>query len=89
MEFQIPDKRSTKPEDYDKLNRRGRMKQSWTDGVEEQNNPTITLEDGLTWGSIGKLFGYLFGSEDESFQEELWEKMLTQFKRTERGNPLN
>jgi len=86
--FDIPDKRSTNPEDYEHFHRRGRMKQSWEMGVEQQEKQRVSFENGLTWGSIGQLFGYLFGTVDKDFQDELYEKLLTQYKLTDRGERL-
>ena len=53
--YNIPDKRSNDPKDYQDLHRRGRLKQSWRIGVEKQTDgkQLISFEDGLTWGSIG------------------------------------
>lgn len=80
--FEIPDKRSTDPEDYIRKNRRGRMKQSWRIGVESRTreSPGVSFEEGLTWGSIGQILGYLFGEVDAAEQNELYEKMLEQFE---------
>ena len=85
--IEIPDRRSTNPQDYDSFARRGRMKQSWQIGIERQRDgkETITFEDGLTWGSIGQVFGYLLGEVDEQFQDELYELMLKEYKQTDRG----
>jgi hypothetical protein len=87
-QFDIPDKRSTDPKDYEHLYRRGRMKKSWELGVQQQERQMVSFMDGLTWGSIGQLLGYLFGKVDEEFQDELYERLENQYKLTDRGKRL-
>jgi hypothetical protein len=88
--IQVPDIRSTAREDYDHYHRRGRMKNSWTNGIAQQTDGEegLFLRDGLSWGSIGQILGYLLGEVDEDFQDDLYERMLDQFKLTDRGAPL-
>ncbi len=88
--IEIPDIRSTAREDYDHYHRRGRMKQSWALGIEQQTSGSegLSIGDGLSWGSIGQILGYLLGEVDEDFQDELYERMFDQFKLTDRGEPL-
>lgn len=90
-EFKIPDVRSDDPEDYKHLRRRKRMKDSWKIGIKRQTDgkEEIPFEDGLTWGSIGQIFGYLLGEVDESFQDKLYDQLLEQYKQTDHGKPLN
>jgi len=87
-EFEIPDKRSTAPEDYEHFHRRGRMKQSWHLGVEQQEEQNVSFDQGITWGGIGQILGYLFGPVDEDFQDKMYERMLNQYKLTNRGERL-
>ena len=92
----IPDKRSTEPEDYEQNYRLGRLKNSWHKGAERQTDgaETILVEEGLTWGSIGQILGYLFGEVDDSgevntaFQEKLYHLMVQKYAQTDRGKPL-
>lgn len=88
--FDIPDKRSNDPKDYQKSVRLGQMKRSWHLGVQRQKDgrATISFADGLTWGSIGQILGYLFGETDDAFKNELYEKMLAQFSQTDHGQLL-
>jgi len=88
--IEIPDIRSTSPEDYDHKLRRGRLKNSWTLGIAQQTDGTegLSINDGLSWGSIGQILGYLLGEVDEEFQDDLYERMVDQFKLTDRGEPL-
>ncbi|MFZ1398279.1 MAG: endonuclease/exonuclease/phosphatase family protein [Candidatus Promineifilaceae bacterium] len=88
--FDIPDKRSNNPKDYQKSVRLGQMKRSWHLGVQRQRDEraTISFADGLTWGSIGQILGYLFGETDDAFKNELYEKMLAQFTQTDHGQQL-
>jgi hypothetical protein len=88
--IEIPDIRSTVPGDYDDYYRRGRMKQSWALGIDQQTqgDQGLSIDDGLSWGSIGQILGYLLGEVDEDFQDDLYERMLDQFKLTDRGEPL-
>lgn len=87
-EFEIPDKRSTAPEDYEHYYRRGRMKKSWHLGVEQQKGQSVSFNQGITWGSIGQILGYLFGPADEDFQDDIYEMLYEQYKLTERGERL-
>ncbi|MBI4672137.1 MAG: hypothetical protein HY741_10785 [Chloroflexi bacterium] len=87
-DFQIPDMRSTEPKDYVHAHRRGRLKQSWAIGVESQSNEMLMFNEGLTWGSIGQILGYLFGDTDDAFQDEMWERMLDNYKRMKRGSAI-
>lgn len=86
----IPDKRSNDPKDYQKSTRLGQMKRSWHLGVQRQRDgrATISFAVGLTWGSIGQIMGYLLGDTDDAFKNELYEKMLAQFARTDHGQQL-
>ena len=86
----IPDIRSTNPEDYEHKLRRGRLKQSWDLGIAKQTDGTegLSISDGLSWGSIGQILGYLLGRVDEEFQDDLYERMVDQFEQTDRGEPL-
>ena len=86
----IPDRRHDDPAKYETKDRRGSMKRSWQRGLERQHDErqTISFEGGLTWGSIGQIMGYLLGEVDESFQDELYERMLEQYERTDRGQKL-
>lgn len=88
--FDIPDKRSNDPKDYQKSVRLGQMKRSWHLGVQRQRDgrATLSFADGLTWGSIGQILGYLFGETDDAFKNELYEKMLVQFAQTDHGQQL-
>ena len=89
-QFDIPDRRSIDLRDYEEFNRRGQMKRSWEIGVQRQTDgkQMISFEDGLSWGSIGQILGYLLGQVDEGFQDDLYEKLLAQYKLTDRGKPL-
>jgi hypothetical protein len=89
-QFDTPDRRCIDPRDYEEFNRRGRMKRSWEIGVQRQTDgkQMISFEDGLSWGSIGQILGYLLGQVDEGFQDDLYEKLLAQYKLTDRGKPL-
>jgi hypothetical protein len=85
----IPDGRSQNPEDYENFLRQGRMKSSWTLGVEKsKKGERLDIDDGLTWGSIGQVLGYLFGEEDKDFQEMLFKKMRDYYPNTVRGKNL-
>lgn len=88
--FDLPDKRSNDPRDYQKNVRLGQMKRSWHLGVERQRDgrAVISFDDGLTWGSIGQILGYLFGKSDDDFKNELYEKMLSQLAQTDHGSKL-
>ena len=88
--IEIPDIRSTVPEDYDHEHRLGQLKRSWHKGVEQQTDGTagLSIRNGLSWGSIGQILGYLLGEVDEAFQDELYERIFDQFKLTDRGEPL-
>ncbi len=88
--IEIPDVRSTAREDYQHYHRRGRMKKSWAMGVSQQSDGEegVFIRDGLSWGSIGQILGYLLGEVDEDFQDELYERMLDQFRLTDRGESL-
>lgn len=85
--FSIPDKRSRSPEDYLRKDRRGQMKRSWVIGVNRRQDgrQTVSFRDGLTWGSIGQIMGYLLGEADDAFKNDLFERMLAQYKGTDRG----
>jgi hypothetical protein len=88
--IEIPDIRSTAREDYDHYHRRGRMKTSWALGIQQQTSGSerLSIRDGISWGSIGQILGYLLGEVDEEFQDELYERMLDRLKLTDRGEPL-
>jgi hypothetical protein len=88
--IKIPDIRSPQPEDYHHEHRLGQLKRSWPKGVRKQTDrhEGLSIDDGLSWGSIGQILGYLLGEADEEFQEDLYERMLDQFKLTDRGEPL-
>jgi hypothetical protein len=88
--IKIADIRSTAREDYDHYQRRGRMKRSWALGIAQQTDGDegLSIADGLSWGSIGQILGYLLGEVDDDFQDDLYERMLHQFKLTDRGEPL-
>ena len=88
--IEIPDIRSTAREDYQQYYRRGRMKKSWAIGVSQQSDGEegVSIRNGLSWGSIGQILGYLLGEVDEDFQDELYERMLDRFKLTDCGEPL-
>jgi hypothetical protein len=94
--FTLLDLRCQDPACYPSLakyDRRGQMKRSWHLGVAQRTDGSecVTFEDGLTWGSIGQLFGYLLGDTDEAFQDDLYEKLERAFRGTDRwvgrGNP--
>lgn len=87
-QFEIPDMRSAMPEDYVKKDRRGQMKRSWYIGVDDRKLERIAFDEGLTWGSIGQLLGYLFGEVDETFQDALYERLFKSYTRLERGKLL-
>lgn len=90
MDFEIPDKRSNNPQDYDDDHRLGSMKKSWRIGIGRQTDgrQMISFDEGLTWGSIGQILGYLFGDVGEAEQERLYALMRNQFELTDRGAPL-
>ena len=52
--IEIPDIRSTSPEDYDHEHRLGQLKRSWPKGIQQQTdgNEGIFIRDGLSWDSI-------------------------------------
>lgn len=89
-DFNIPDKRSTKPNDYIRKDRRGQLKRSWSLGVRRQhdNRQLLSFDRGLTWGSIGQILGYVLGETDEKYQDALFERMLEVFHQTDRGSAL-
>jgi hypothetical protein len=88
--IKIPDIRSPQPQDYDHEHRLGQLKRSWPKGVQQQTDGDegVFVRDGLSWGSIGQILGYLLGEVDEAFQEDLYDRMLDRFKLTDRGEPL-
>lgn len=88
--FDIPDKRSNDPQDYQKSVRLGQMKRSWHLGVQRQRDghAMLSFADGLTWGSIGQILGYLFGETDDAFKDKLYEQMLMQFAQSDHGQSL-
>jgi hypothetical protein len=87
--IKIPDYRSTDPEDYKTFRRRGRMKQSWELGIKHsKSNEILIVDDGITWGSIGQILGYLLGEQEETFQEELFKKMRKQYGKSVHGHPV-
>jgi exonuclease III len=89
-DFDIPDRRSAKPDDYRRKDRRGQMKRSWSIGVSRQHDQRqcISFDDGLTWGSIGQILGYLLGETDEAYQNALSERMIKVYYQTDRGSIL-
>jgi endonuclease/exonuclease/phosphatase family metal-dependent hydrolase len=89
-DFEIPDARSANPDDYRHKLRRGQMKRSWHKGARRRHDglQTVSFDDGLTWGSIGQLLGYLLGEVDVQFQDELYERLVAQYELTDRGSPL-
>lgn len=86
----LPDARSDSPDDYLRKDRRGQMKRSWALGVARQQDgrQTVRFRDGLTWGSIGQIMGYLLGDVDDALKNDLFERMLATYTRTDRGAPL-
>ena len=87
--IKIPDKRSNISSDYPPEAphvRLGQMKRSWPIGVSQRidGNIQISFEDGLTWGSIGQILGYLLGQVNESYQDDLYEKLEQAFRGTDR-----
>ena len=44
----------------------------------------VEFDDGITWGSIGQLLGYLFGDVEEAIQDKLYERMEKAFRGTDR-----
>lgn len=88
--IRIPDTRSNVPQDYDHEHRLGQLKRSWPKGVQQQTdgNEGIFIREGLSWGSIGQILGYLLGEVDEELQDDLYERMVDQFSLTDRGQPL-
>jgi hypothetical protein len=89
-DLEIPDQRSTNPEDYDHEHRRGQFKRSWNIGIERQRTreEMVSFDDGLTWGSLGQILGYVLGDAHEAFRNELYDQMLAHYNRTKRGKAL-
>lgn len=89
-DFEIPDKRSPNPDDYIRKDRRGQLKRSWSLGVRRQhdNRQTVSINKGLTWGSIGQILGYVLGKVDEEYQDALFERMIEVYHHTDRGSAL-
>ena len=87
--FKIPDCRCEVPSCYPPEQgyfRRGRMKSSWKLGVAQRTDGSrrVEFDDGITWGSIGQLLGYLFGDVEEAIQDKLYEQMEKAFRGTDR-----
>lgn len=89
-DFNIPDRRSNESNDYAELDRRGRMKRSWSIGVNRRRDgsETLSFDGGLTWGSIGQILGYLLGEVEDGVQDELYEQLLKAYLKTDRGAKL-
>lgn len=66
------------------------MKQSWKTGAErrQDGSQTVAFEDGLTWGSIGQVLGYLLGDVDEKQKDELYDLMLKAYEGSDRGKVI-
>ncbi|MCB0020321.1 MAG: endonuclease/exonuclease/phosphatase family protein [Anaerolineales bacterium] len=90
MDFEIPDRRSTKIDHYQTDHRRGQLKRSWAIGLHQQRNGSeeIAFNEGLTWGSIGQLLGYLLGDVDDELKDQLYDLMLSQYRLGSRGRSL-
>ena len=88
-DFEIHDIRHNTPAGYPPIagrERRTRMKNSWHMGVERRTdgNQCVSFDDGLSWGSIGQMLGYLLGEQDEGFKNDLYERMWEAFQGTDR-----
>lgn len=86
----LRDLRATSPSAYEAAYRRGRLLRSWEIGVRQRTNgsETLAFSDGLTWGSIGQILGYLLGEIPDSEKRDLYARLLDAYSRTDRGAQL-
>lgn len=86
----LRDLRATSPLDYRKAHRRGQLLRSWDLGVRQRTNgsQTLAFSDGITWGSIGQILGYLLGDIPDAEKRDLYERLLDAYSRTDRGAQL-
>jgi hypothetical protein len=63
------------------------MRQAWNDfGVGEYpKTGIITINNGLTWRSIGQILGYLCGNINDSLKNDLFYQMVEEYKRVLEG----
>lgn len=86
----LHDCRAKSPSAYRTAHRRGRFLSSWKIGVRQRSdgNKAISFSDGITWGSIGQILGYLFGEIPETERRDLYEQILSAYPDTDQGASL-
>ncbi len=86
----IQDCRANHPEAYKTKHRRGQFVRSWDIGVKQRNDgsKSIGFSDGITWGSIGQIFGYLFGEMSKEQKDQIYQQLLDAYPATDHGAPM-
>ena len=86
----LNDCRANDPHKYKTAHRRGRFLNSWKIGVRQRTDGSESVEfsDGLTWGSIGQIFGYLFGEISDKEKREFYDRIFDAYSDTDRGKPM-
>ncbi|PJF33871.1 MAG: hypothetical protein CUN57_01025, partial [Phototrophicales bacterium] len=86
LRFTIPDCRANDPSKYETAHRRGQFLRSWKIGVQqrEDGSKSIAFSDGLTWGSIGQILGYLLGDDkDKEYKDSLYDELEEAYRGTD------
>ena len=86
----LRDLRATSPRKYETAHRRGQLLRSWEIGVRQRTNgsETIAFSDGITWGSIGQILGYLLGEIPDDEKRALYDRLLAAYPDTDHGAPM-
>ena len=86
----LRDCRANDPEKYLTAHRRGRFLSSWNIGVQQRRDGSESIEfsDGITWGSIGQILGYLFGEISENEKRDFYQRIFDAFPNTDHGSSL-
>lgn len=86
----LNDCRANSPHKYKTAHRQGRFLSSWQIGVRQRSDGSESVEfsDGLTWGSIAQLLGYLFGDIPDEEKREIFERILDAYPDTDHGKPM-